>query len=166
MWRCRLAVCYRRHGRSLLGYNFHSFLQQKAGFSLAKCGQTALGSSYFVFPFFFFFFNTSPRSALRPAPRLHHGLRAVPQRPERGGAGGGAAGGCGPSVSTVRRRAHSDGAADSPAAAPPLQAAGWGGRRSLGGVGECGGPEEGPDERNPTRAGQLGAERAMRRCGA
>lgn len=88
MWRCRLTVCYRRHGRSLLGDNFHSFLQQKAGFSLAKCGQTALGSSYFVFPFFFFFFNTSPRSALRPAPRLHHGLRAVPQRPERGGQGG------------------------------------------------------------------------------
>lgn len=87
MWRCRLAVCYRRHGRSLLGDNFHSFLQQKAGFSLAKCGQTALGSSYFVFPFFFFL-NTSPRSALRPAPRLHHGLRAVPQRPERGGQGG------------------------------------------------------------------------------
>lgn len=87
MWRCRLTVCYRRHGRSLLGDNFHSFLQQKAGFSLAKCGQTALGSSYFVFPFFFFL-NTSPRSALRPAPRLHHGLRAVPQRPERGGQGG------------------------------------------------------------------------------
>lgn len=94
MWRCRLAVCYRRHGRSLLGDNFHSFLQQKAGFSLAKCGQTALGSSYFVFPFFFFL-NTSPRSALRPAPRLHHGLRAVPQRPERGGQGGGRRGAAG-----------------------------------------------------------------------
>lgn len=165
MWRCRLTVCYRRHGRSLLGDNFHSFLQQKAGFSLAKCGQTALGSSYFVFPFFFFFLTPPPAQPFGPPHASTTGCGPY-HSARRGGGRGGAAGGCGPSVSTVRRRAHSDGAADSPAAAPPLQAAGWGGRRSLGGVGECGGPEEGPDERNPTRAGQLGAERAMRRCGA
>lgn len=88
MWRCRLAVCYRRHGRSLLGYNFHSFLQQKAGFSLAKCGQTALGSSYFVFPFFFFFLTPPPAQPFGPPHASTTGCGPYHSARRGGGQGG------------------------------------------------------------------------------
>lgn len=160
-WRCSLAVCYRRQ-EAFWDAMFTIFSNKKQFPAWRSADGRLSGARISFFPSFFL--TTSPRSALRPAPRLHHGLRAVPQRLERGGNEGGAAGGRGPSVGPVRRRARGDGASQSPAAVPPLRAAG--GRRALGGVGECGGPEEGPDERNPTRAGQLRAEREMRRCGA
>lgn len=84
-WRCSLAVCYRRQ-EAFWDAMFTIFSNKKQFPAWRSADGRLSGARISFFPSFFL--TTSPRSALRPAPRLHHGLRAVPQRLERGGARG------------------------------------------------------------------------------